>query len=288
VAFSSLSSYSSLLSSLLSQRSLPPRGFSPLQIQHLLSELTLLDTNNCPSNLGVGEREGRVFSSLLSQRFAAHGIGRSGDLLEPQPKAAGTSIMIQITYLCLQSLLRKEAGLDFIKSAKNVIVLPVCTGKSMEHALLWLTREKLKRERAAQVPPDSSSGVVLWCRIDQKSCLKSTMSACLDVVVVETRTSGDLVATDLGLLKQSLSDYGSRVVAIVSCTSCFAPPSFDAVDEIAKLAAEAGVAHVVNNAYGLYVRAKRARRSARLSNRAKAVAEAGVASEAGGASEASA
>lgn len=50
-------------------------------------------SNNFPDNVGVGEREARVFSRLVRARHGhfGHGMGRSGDVQEPQPKAAGKS-----------------------------------------------------------------------------------------------------------------------------------------------------------------------------------------------------
>jgi O-phospho-L-seryl-tRNASec:L-selenocysteinyl-tRNA synthase len=37
-----------------------------------------MDSNNFPTNIGVGEREGRVYSPLVQKRnyFFTHGIGR--------------------------------------------------------------------------------------------------------------------------------------------------------------------------------------------------------------------
>lgn len=42
----------------------------------------MMDSNNFAGNCGVGEREGRIFSRIVSDKnFAlAHGIGRSGDV----------------------------------------------------------------------------------------------------------------------------------------------------------------------------------------------------------------
>ncbi len=47
---------------------------------------------------GVGEREGRVYSELVSRAHhrMAHGVGRSGDIAAVQPKAAGSSLMAQL------------------------------------------------------------------------------------------------------------------------------------------------------------------------------------------------
>lgn len=51
------------------------------------------------ANAGVGEREGRVFSRLVSDRYfhLSHGIGRSGDVGAEQPKAVGSSLLLQLT-----------------------------------------------------------------------------------------------------------------------------------------------------------------------------------------------
>ena len=94
--------------------------------------------------------------------------------------------------------------------------------------------------------------VVLWSRIDQKSCFKAILSAGLKCVVVPTKLDGDEVVTDIDAIEEKLKFFGNRVLAIISTTSCFAPRVPDKVDEIAKLCkSHEGVAHVINNAYGL-------------------------------------
>jgi O-phospho-L-seryl-tRNASec:L-selenocysteinyl-tRNA synthase len=67
-----------------------------------------MDSNNFEDSCGLGEREGRTFSKLVSRRHynLAHGIGRSGDISEVQPKAVGSSILNKIT---------NELVLDFLK-----------------------------------------------------------------------------------------------------------------------------------------------------------------------------
>lgn len=44
--------------------------------------MAIMDTNNIPGKVGVGEREGRIYSKLVEQRnyHMGHGIGRSGDV----------------------------------------------------------------------------------------------------------------------------------------------------------------------------------------------------------------
>lgn len=65
---------------------------------------------------GVGEREGRVYSSLVSRRHygLTHGVGRSGDLTAEQPKAAGSSLLSKITHLLVRHAL-KIAGLRDVR-----------------------------------------------------------------------------------------------------------------------------------------------------------------------------
>jgi O-phospho-L-seryl-tRNASec:L-selenocysteinyl-tRNA synthase len=78
--------------SLFVNRRLPENGWSDVQIQNLLFLFSILDTNNktlatgggaeddddSSRWCGVGEREGRVYSSLVAQRHfgLSHGIGR--------------------------------------------------------------------------------------------------------------------------------------------------------------------------------------------------------------------
>jgi O-phospho-L-seryl-tRNASec:L-selenocysteinyl-tRNA synthase len=47
-----------------------------------MDKIALMDSNNYEGNTGVGEREGRIFSSIVrAKNFGlGHGIGRSGDV----------------------------------------------------------------------------------------------------------------------------------------------------------------------------------------------------------------
>ncbi len=76
---------------LFRHKKLPDDGWSEEEILCLLDELAQMDSNSFDMNCGVGEREGRVWSRIVQRRHFgfSHGIGRSGDLCEPQPKAAG-------------------------------------------------------------------------------------------------------------------------------------------------------------------------------------------------------
>ena len=48
----------------------------------------MMDSNNFPDNIGVGEREARVACPIVRRRHynMAHGVGRSGDIAAVQPK----------------------------------------------------------------------------------------------------------------------------------------------------------------------------------------------------------
>jgi O-phospho-L-seryl-tRNASec:L-selenocysteinyl-tRNA synthase len=67
---------------LLNHRAMPKHPFDELTIISLMTKIALMDANNYMGNTGVGEREGRIFSSIVrSKNFGlAHGIGRSGDV----------------------------------------------------------------------------------------------------------------------------------------------------------------------------------------------------------------
>ena len=114
VGLSNLLSANSQIKSLFHHKRLPEVGWSDVQIQRLLLELSCLDTN-CEESVkgqlangnsssyphrwtGAGEREGRIYSPLVSSRHfgLGHGIGRSGDVTEAQPKEVGSSALLRL------------------------------------------------------------------------------------------------------------------------------------------------------------------------------------------------
>mmetsp|Transcript_29265 Transcript_29265/g.61230 ORF Transcript_29265/g.61230 Transcript_29265/m.61230 type:complete len:511 (-) Transcript_29265:406-1938(-) len=237
-------------------RRLPDQGWSDLQIQHLLLTLATLDTNSKQSKsnssrwCGVGEREGRVYSSLVASRHygLSHGMGRSGDLMEPQPKAVGSSVLVQLTLILVLDALRRGSGLT--TAAAHGILLPLCTGMSMALVLSSLREQDAKREGDNE--NSTKRNIVLWSRIDQKSCFKAVQSAGLTCVVVPTKRDGDQVVTDVDALEAALQKYKGQVLAVMTTTSCFAPRVPDQVDVVAKLCTQHdNVAHIINHAYGL-------------------------------------
>lgn len=53
----------------------PEEGWSESTIELFLNELAVMDSNNFLGNCGVGEREGRVASSLVAKRHYRHDNG---------------------------------------------------------------------------------------------------------------------------------------------------------------------------------------------------------------------
>ena len=47
-----------------------------------MNKIALMDSNIYAGNCGVGEREGRIYSSIVREKNfgLGHGIGRSGDV----------------------------------------------------------------------------------------------------------------------------------------------------------------------------------------------------------------
>jgi len=306
VGLSNLLSSNSQVKALFHHKRLPDVGWSDLQIQRLLLELSVLDTNceesvkcqllasssssSSPNNdngvshnsgsfahrwTGAGEREGRIYSPIVLQRHfgLGHGIGRSGDVMEAQPKAVGSSALLRLTLKLTLDAIRRGAGLNGTGKACGPasfgVLLPVCTGMSMSLVLSGL-RDRARKLDAATHNGDGNNvqdrNIVLWSRIDQKSCYKAILSAGLRCIVLPTKAHPDTdeVSTDLDSLKAALSEHGNRILAVLTTTSCFCPRVPDEVDAVAKmiqtwneenLDGGAGISHIVNHAYGLQCQA---------------------------------
>lgn len=234
----SLATRHALVRSLLAQRRLPKEGWDEETIELVLRELAIMDSNNFVGAVGLGEREARVVCPLVRRRHMGfgHGIGRSGDVSAVQPKAAGSSIIVQLTNALLLEVFR-VAGLTRVKSA---LLVPTATGMAIA-----LTLSALRAQR-------KDAKYVVWPRIDQKSCLKAIVTAGFTPVVIEEAVDGDMLRTDVAALERVVAELGAaNIVAVMTTTSCFAPRVPDDVVRVAELCARDGIPHVVNNAYGL-------------------------------------
>lgn len=229
------------ISHLLAQKKMPIDGWSEIEIERLLQKFSDMDSNNFPNNCGVGEREGRVYSNLVSRKTwnLAHGVGRSGDLREPQPKAAGSSMIVSLTNSLVVDWLRFSGA----RSIKEAFVAPVSTGMAMVLCLLTL---RLKRPHAKYV---------VWSRIDQKSCFKAIITAGYIPIIVDLVKVNDELRTDKQRIEREilaqLPGGPEEVLAVITTTSCFAPRAADDVPAVAEICGKLGVPHIVNNAYGV-------------------------------------
>ncbi|XP_078534507.1 O-phosphoseryl-tRNA(Sec) selenium transferase isoform X2 [Lissotriton helveticus] len=227
-----------LIRVLLEQGKCPEDGWDESTIELFLHELAVLDSNNFLSNCGVGEREGRVSSSIVARRHyrLIHGIGRSGDIAAVQPKAAGSSLLNKITNSIMLDIIK----ISGVRTVASCFVVPLATGMSLTLCFLTLRHERPKAK------------YIIWPRIDQKSCFKSMITAGFEPVVIENILEGDELRTDLKAVEEKLQELGAEnVLCVHSTTSCFAPRVPDRIEELAVICAKYGVPHIVNNAYGI-------------------------------------
>lgn len=207
-------------------------------IRYFLDQLSMMDTNNFIDNCGVGEREGRVYSTLVKRRHYnfAHGIGRSGDVTEVQPKAAGSSLLNKLTNALMLNVLH-ISGMNLIKKC---CIIPMATGMSMTLSLLSL---KSSRPLAKYV---------IWPRIDQKTCLKCIITAGYEPIIISNLIKEDELSTNIELIKSEILRLKpENILCVLSTTSCFAPRTPDNSIEISKICKEYDIPHIINNAYGI-------------------------------------
>ncbi|CAH0382722.1 unnamed protein product [Bemisia tabaci] len=237
-AAASKKSRENLIRLLIEQKKWPEEGWDDATIELFIADLAQMDSNNFPGNSGVGEREARFASSLVSRRHyrMGHGIGRSGDIGEVQPKAAGSSLLIKLTNALLLDTIRFMG----VTNSAGCFMVPMATGMSLVLCLLTIKQDR------------PGAKFVLWPRIDQKSCFKCIITAGLQPIVIETCLCGDELRTDVVALEQQMATLGSdNIVCVLSTTSCFAPRAADSLEQIAVICSRYNIPHLVNNAYGL-------------------------------------
>ena len=65
---------------------------------------------------------------------------------------------------------------------------------------------------------------IIWSRIDQKTCLKSIVTANLIPIVIELKQENDSLICDHEEIEKQIKEIGAdKILGIVSTTSCFAP-----------------------------------------------------------------
>ena len=237
-----MSSHENIFQNILNTRSIPDEPLNQNTINYILNYISNMDSNNGPYHIGIGEREGRIISNLVNQRNygLVHGIGRSGNISDLQPKACGSSLLVQLTNSLLKNLL-KSIGMSFIK---DIIILPFATGMAL--TLSYLTLRLLKPK----------AKYIIWSRIDQKTCLKCIITSGFEPLIINpipNKKNDYEIETDIEQIKAVIDKYGiDNILCITSTTSCFAPRCYDNIEEISKICYEKKIFHVINNAYGIY------------------------------------
>jgi O-phospho-L-seryl-tRNASec:L-selenocysteinyl-tRNA synthase len=218
---------------LFEQRKLPKEGWPDDTIRLLLTILSAMDTDKDPKAARIGEREARVASPLVSELAAGfnHGVGRSGVLVAPQPKAAGGSLMYQITNRLAEDVLKKFG----IENIKDAYVVPLATGMSIALTL--------------KVARDLTGGrEVVYPRIDHKSPLNAISFVGLHPKIIPCKLDGDAVVSDPSEIGSAID---KQTAAVLTTTTFFPPRQTDDVVAIAKIAKEKEIPHIINNAYGV-------------------------------------
>ena len=256
VAVTSLNSARRDVNAVLRHHRLPVgSGYSDQIVETLLYDIALLDGNNHVNGVGAGEREGRVYSSVVRRRHygLSHGIGRSGVLTDSQPKAVGSTLINRLATRLVAEAMRLAGVAETI--SRNVLLLPVATGAAITLTLSALIRQR----RLADVSARRRDWFVVVPRIDQQTCLKCIVAANATAHVVPLIVDGDELTSDIDGIRAAVQHIraqtvvdGRDVLAIMSVSSCFAPRAPDRLVEISVLCAQLNVAHVVNNAYGLH------------------------------------
>jgi O-phospho-L-seryl-tRNASec:L-selenocysteinyl-tRNA synthase len=218
----------------LNRRIFPDKSMTDSQLELMVQILSSMDTDKDPEAARVGEREARIASPFVGTLSAGfnHGIGRSGQLNAPQPKAAGASLMQQITNSIALDAIRK-LGLSNVRAG---IVTPLSTGMTIALVLGAMHRELHVKK-------------VLYPRVDHLSPRRGIALAGLEEVPVSTMIEDDAVRIDLGDLENHISH--TKRCAVLSTTTFFPPRESDPVKAIARLCADHELPHIINNAYGV-------------------------------------
>ena len=253
-------SHEKILKNILNSRSIPNESLNQNTINFILNTISNMDSNNSPNHIGIGEREGRIISNIvLNRNFGlVHGMGRSGNINDLQPKAVGSSLLVQLTNSLTKNLLH-SIGLNFIN---NILILPFATGMAV--TISFLTLRLLK----------PNSKYVIWSRIDQKTCFKCIITSGFIPIIInpiinneninnensENKNSDNKnykndfeLNTDIESFKREIDKIGvDNILCVFSTTSCFAPRNYDDIITLSQICKEKNLFHIVNNAYGIY------------------------------------
>jgi O-phospho-L-seryl-tRNASec:L-selenocysteinyl-tRNA synthase len=221
---------------LFEQRRVPEEGWKDSQIEQLLNLLSTMDSDKDSKAAFLGEREGRVASTAVSKLATGfhHGVGRSGDLTGTQPKAAGGSLL----YFFANKLSTDAMKRFGVPNIKRAMVFPTATGMTLALVLCAIRNLTKKTE-------------VVYPRVDHQTPLKAIHLAGLQERMIEGEVYGDAVNVPSEKIEKAVNE---NTAAILSTTTFFAPREPDKIKEIAKIAKEKEVPHIINNAFGVQSR----------------------------------
>ncbi|MCW4006447.1 MAG: O-phosphoseryl-tRNA(Sec) selenium transferase [Candidatus Bathyarchaeota archaeon] len=221
---------------LFEQRRVPQEGWKDSQIETLLNLLATMDSDKDSKAAFVGEREGRVASPAVSKLSGGfhHGVGRSGNLTKAQPKAAGGSLMYFFANKLATDAI-KRFGVPNIKRAE---VFPMATGMTLA-LILCAARNQTKGKE------------VVYPQLDHKTPLKAIALAGLQPKTVKGEIQGDAVNVSAQEVEKAVDE---NTAAILSTTTFFSPREPDRIKEIARIAQEKQVPHIINNSFGVQSR----------------------------------
>ncbi|WP_459202249.1 O-phosphoseryl-tRNA(Sec) selenium transferase [Methanococcus sp. CF] len=231
-----LNEYLKEIEDIFNHRKIPENGIDDEKIKLFLKFLSMMDTDKDPKSVRIGEREARIYSKIheeLSSGFC-HGIGRSGNLVDPQPKASGASIMYALTNKILESFF-KTLGLNV-----HAIATPVSTGMSIS---LCLSAARKKY----------GSNVVIYPYASHKSPIKAVSFVGMDMRLVETVLDGDSVYVPVEDIEAAIKkeiELGNKP-CVLSTLTFFPPRNSDDITEIAKICEIYDIPHIINGAYAI-------------------------------------
>jgi len=218
---------------LFEQRRVPEQGCDDEVIDFLLTVLSFMDSDKDLESARIGEREARVASPFVSElaHGFCHGVGRSGDITAPQPKAAGGSLAYFFANKLAIDMLQRMGA----PNLRSACVVPVATGMAVGLAVSVARDITDRRE-------------VVYPRVDHHSPMKGMQLAGMRIRAVDGEVCGDAVRVPVKSIAEAIS---GETAAVVSTTTFFPPREPDDIKTIAKLCKEENVPHIVNNAYGV-------------------------------------
>ncbi|SCP05978.1 O-phosphoseryl-tRNA(Sec) selenium transferase, putative [Plasmodium ovale] len=222
---------------ILSHGRVPNEGLNEITIMTLLHQISSQNLCNSEKNVKIGERENRIYSAFVRSKYIGfgHGIGRSGNLEEAQPKSAGNSILAKVTTRMVKDIIRSFG----IKSCEEVYILPYATGMCISTCLLYLKRLR------------TNSEYVLISRIDHKTCYKCIDFCNLKYIVIDMLYRDNELCTDIEKMKNVIEEHGNKICCVISVTSSYAPRNADDIVKISLLCNKYDIPHIINNAFGL-------------------------------------